>query len=76
VCKIEEQNVGWDKFGTYDVKGLNLLQVVRETVMYYLFLLLSFHISNFYLPSRAYQGLKRLGVELSLQRKLHQNTLV
>jgi len=22
VCRINEQNVGWDEFGTYDVKGL------------------------------------------------------
>jgi len=24
VCRIKEQNVGWDEFGTYDVKGLRL----------------------------------------------------
>jgi len=24
VCRIKEQNVGWDEFGTYDVKGLNV----------------------------------------------------
>jgi len=23
VCRIKEQNVGWDEFGTYDVKGGN-----------------------------------------------------
>jgi len=22
VCRIKEQNVGWDEFGTYDIKGL------------------------------------------------------
>jgi len=24
VCRIKEQNVGWDEFGTYDVKGLTM----------------------------------------------------
>ena len=24
VGRIKEQNVGWDEFGTYDVKGLTL----------------------------------------------------
>jgi len=25
VCRIKEQNVGWDEFGTYDVKGLTII---------------------------------------------------
>jgi len=36
VCKIKEQNVGWDEFGTYDVKGLITalcLQRVFETAV-------------------------------------------
>jgi len=32
VCRIKEQNVGWDEFGTYDVKGINALSsLIKNT---------------------------------------------